>query len=54
MGNPLDQNDKVHGVCFFFLAPYKVGLFRISLFMPNGICSNKVQSTWKIKLFLAV
>ena len=29
-------------------------LFRISLFIPNGICSNNVQSTQKIKLFLVV
>ena len=41
-------------VFFVFLVPHKVVLFRISLFIPNGICSNKVQSTWKIKLFLVV
>ena len=37
-----------------FLALHKVGFFRIALFIPNGICSNKVQSMWKIKLFLVV
>ena len=35
-----------------FLAPHKVGFFRISLLIPNGICSNEAQSTRKIKLFL--
>ena len=29
------------------LAPHKVRFFRISLFIPNGICSNKAQSTRK-------
>ena len=43
MGNPPDKNDLVHRVCFCFLAPHKVGFFRISLFIPHGICSNKVQ-----------
>ena len=33
-----------------FLALHKVGFFRISLFIPNGICLNKAQRTWKIKL----
>ena len=31
-----------------------VGIFRISLFIPNGICSNKAQSTRKIRFFLVV
>ena len=35
-----------------FLAPHKVGFFRISLFIPNGICPNKAQTTRKIKFFL--
>ena len=30
---------------FLLLAPHMLELFRISLFIPNGICSNKVQST---------
>ena len=37
-----------------FLAPHNVGFFRISLFIPNGICSNIAQSTQKIKFFLVV
>ena len=37
-----------------FLAPHQVGFFRISRFIPDGICSNKTQSTRKIKLFLVV
>ena len=37
-----------------FLAPHNIGFFRISLFIPNGICSNIAQSTQKIKFFLVV
>ena len=37
-----------------FLAPLQTGFFRISLFIPNGICSNKAQSIQKIKLLLVV
>ena len=37
-----------------FLALHKVGFFRISLFISNGICSNKAQSTQKIKLSVGV
>ena len=51
VGNPHDQNDKVHSL-LLFLAPHKLGLFRVSLLIPNGICSNKVLK--KIKLFLVV
>ena len=36
-----------------FLVPHKVGFFRISLTIPNEICSNKAQSTRKIKLFFS-
>ena len=35
-----------------FLGPHKVGFFRVSLFIPNGICSNKAHGTRKIKFFL--
>ena len=35
-----------------FLAPHQVEFFRILRFIPGGICSNKEQSTQKIKLFL--
>ena len=40
------------GSLVLFLAPHKVRFFRISLFIPNGFCSNKAQSTCtrKIKL----
>ena len=37
-----------------FLAPHHVGCFRISRFIPDGIYSNKAQSTRKIKLSLVV
>ena len=37
-----------------FLGLHKVGFFRISLFIPNGSYSNKAQSMWKVKLFLAM
>ena len=32
----------------------QIGFFRISQFITDGICSNKAQSTRKIKLFLVV
>ena len=32
----------------------KIGVFSISRFIPDGIRSNKAQSTRKIKLFLVV
>ena len=37
-----------------FLALHQVGSFRISRFIPDGICSNKTQSMRKIKLFLVL
>ena len=37
-----------------FLALHKVRFLRISRFIPDEICSNKAQSTLKIKLFLVV
>ena len=36
------------------LALHQVGFFRISRFIPDGICSTKAQSKRKIKLFLVV
>ena len=53
MGNPRDQMTR----CTEFvtiLAQHHVGIFKISRFKPNGICSNKAQSMRKIKLFLVV
>ena len=37
-----------------FLAMHQVGFFKISRFIPDAICLNKVQSMLKIKLFLVV
>ena len=53
MGNPLDQMTR-YMEFVKILAPHKVGYFRISVFIPNGICLNKLQSTLKIKLFPVV
>ena len=50
MGNPCEQMTK----CTEFVAPHGVGFFRISRLIPDGICSNKAQSMWKIKSFLVV
>ena len=46
MGNLRDQMTKRRSLLLFLL-PHQVGFFRISRFMPDGICSNKAQSTWK-------
>ena len=35
-----------------FVTIFTEGFFLISLFLPNGICSNKAQNMQKIKLFL--
>ena len=53
VGNPRDQWPGTRSL-LLFLALHKVGFFRISLFISNGICSNKAQSMLKIKLFLMV
>ena len=50
MGNPREQKTK----CTEFVALHGVGFFRISQLKPDGICSNKAQSMWKIKSFLVV
>ena len=53
VGNPRDQMTRcTEFVTIFRSAPGKI--FRISRFMPDGICSNKAQSTRKINLFLVV
>ena len=50
MGNPRDQMTQSLLLC---LTPLQVGFFRISLFILNGIYSNKAH-TWKMKLFMMV
>ena len=50
-GNPRDQITKFVSV---FSPASDMIFFRISRFKPDGICSNKAQSPWKIKLFLVV
>ena len=54
MGNPHDQMTRYTEFVTILTSAYKVGFFRISLFILNGICSNKAQSMQKIKLFLVV
>ena len=46
MGNPHDQMTTCTW-SLLFLAPHKLRFFRISLFILNGICSNKAQRTRK-------
>ena len=52
VGNQRDRMTKYMFITIFSSASGSI--FRISLFIPNGICSNKAQSTRKIKLFLVV
>ena len=53
LGKPYDQMTRCTEFVLF-LALHQVGFFRISRFIPDGICSNKAQSTRKITLFQVV
>ena len=45
MGNPRDQMTRYMEFVIIFSSESGTIFFRISLFIPNGICSNKVQSS---------
>ena len=54
-------NDLSAQSLLLFLAPHQVGFFRISRFIPDGFCSNKVQipaknssSFWQCKHYSAI
>ena len=57
---PIASECKRHEEILLFLAPLQVGIFRISLFIPNGICSNKRRvrgkssSFWWCKRYSAI
>ena len=57
---PIASERKRHEEILLFLAPLQVGFFRISLFIPNGICSNKRRvrgkssSFWWCKRYSAI
>ena len=39
MRHPIGDQEVEGSTMLLFLASHKVGFFRISLFIPNGICS---------------